>query len=388
MRQLEGAFYDNSRIQQSRRRIDRTQYFDEVTVETQPVPDSQDQVDVNYTVKEKPTGALLLGAGFSSAERFVVSSSISQNNIFGSGKHVAAQVSSGRINRVYSLSYTNPYFTVDGVSQGFDIYKRDVDASRLSLGAYKTKSSGGGIRFGYPLSDTSSIQFGLAGEQVSLETFANSPIQYKDFVNRFGNKYMYGTGSIGWTRDTLDGALMPTTGSLTRAGMELSGGDLQYYRLNLKHKFYVALSRTFTLSAGGELGYADGFSGKSVPFFKNFYAGGIGTVRGYRDFSLGPQDIESNSLGGTRMVTGSVELQFPVPGAEQDRSLRLSIFLDGGQVYGQGAKLTLAELRYSAGLGIAWNSPFGPLRLSFAQPLNAKPQDRRQRLQFGFGTSF
>ncbi|MGE0288390.1 MAG: outer membrane protein assembly factor BamA [Burkholderiales bacterium] len=388
MRQLEGAFYDNSKIQQSRRRIDRTQYFDDVTVETLPVPENQDQVDVNYTVKEKPTGALLLGAGFSSAERFVVSSSISQNNIFGSGKHVSAEISSGRINRVYALSYTNPYFTIDGVSQGFDIYKRDVDASRLSLGAYKTKSTGGGIRFGYPLSDTTSINFGLAGERVDLETFTNSPIQYKDFVRQFGNRYMYGTASVGWTRDTLDAALTPTTGSLTRAGAELAGGDLQFYRLSLKHKWYAPLSPTFTLALGTDLGYADGLSGKSLPFFKNFYAGGISSVRGFRDFSLGPQDIESNSLGGNRMVTGNAEILFPVPGAEKDRSLRLGVFLDAGQVYGAGEKLTLSELRYSMGFSIAWSSPFGPLRLSIAQPLNAKPQDRRQRLQFGFGTAF
>lgn len=388
MRQLEGAFYDNSKIQQSRRRIDRTQYFDDVNVETAPVPDSQDQVDVNYTVKEKPTGALLLGAGFSSSDRFVLSGSISQNNIFGSGKHVSVDVSTGRVNKTYALSYTNPYFTVDGVSQGFDVYKRDTDATSLTVGAYKTKTAGGGIRFGYPLSDTDTVNFGLAGEQVELETFTNSPVQYITFVNQFGNKYVYGTGSIGWTRDTLDAALNPSKGTLTRATAELAGGDLQFYRLTLQHKWYKALSRTFTLVAGADLGYAEGFSGKAVPFFKNFYAGGAAGVRGYRDFSLGPQDAASNTLGGNRKITGTVELQFPVPGAAQDRSLRLGVFLDGGQVYGEGAKLTLSDFRYSTGFAIAWNSPFGPLRLSLAQPLNAKPEDRKQRLQFGFGSSF
>ncbi len=388
MRQLEGSFYDNSKIQKSRRRIDRTQYFNEVNVETLPVTESQDQVDVNYTVKEKPTGALLLGAGFSSTEKLVLSGSVSQNNIFGSGKHVSAQVSSGKVNRVYSLSYTNPYFTVDGVSQGFDVYSRDTDATSLALGSYKTKSTGGGVRLGYPLNDTESISFGLAGERVGITTITDSPVQYVNFVNQFGKKFVYGTGTAGWVRDTLDAAIGPTKGTLTRAGAELAGGDLQFYRLTLRHQWYRPLSRTFTLQMGTDLGYAEGIGGKSLPFFKNFYGGGMGTVRGYRDFSLGPKDTATNALGGTKKVTGNIELQFPVPGAGQDRSLRMGAFLDGGQIYGSSDKVTLSALRYSTGLALAWNSPFGPLRLSYAQPLNAKPQDRKQRLQFGLGTAF
>jgi len=388
MRQLEGAYYDNSKIQQSRRRIDRTQYFDEVSVDTQPVADSQDQVDINFTIKEKPTGAILFGAGFSSVDKFVVQSSISQTNVFGSGKTLGAQVSSGKVNRVYSLSYTNPFFTIDGVSQGFDLYKRDIDASTLSIGAYKTKSTGGGVRFGYPLSDFSSVNFGVSGENVQLETFASSPFQYTNFVSQFGKKYTYGAGTLGFTRDTLDVGLNPTRGTLTRTGVELAGGDLQYYRLSLVHQWYLPVTPTVTFIAATDLGYADGLGGKPLPFFKNFYSGGPGTVRGYRPFSLGPQDNAANVLGGTRKVGGNVELKFPIPGAEQEKSLRLSLFLDAGQVYGASDNFTLSDLRYSSGLALSWNSPFGPLKLSFAQPLNRKPQDRPQRLQFTFGTGF
>ena len=388
MRQLEGAYYDNSRIQQSRRRIDRTQYFDEVTVDTQPVPDSADQVDVNYTIKEKPTGAILFGAGFSSVDKFVIQSSISQTNVFGSGKTLGAQVNSGKVNKVYSLSYTNPFFTVDGVSQGFDLYKRDIDAHTLSVGAYKTKTTGGGVRFGYPLTDFDTIGFGLTGEHVKLETFTNSPFQYINFVQQFGNKYTYGAGNVGWTRDKLDSGLNPTTGSLTRAGFETGAGDLDYYRLTFQHQWYKPITQTFTLQLGADLGWADGYGGKPLPFFKNFYAGGPGSVRGYRPFSLGPQDAAFNVLGGAKKIVGNAEIRFPIPGAEQEKSLRLGLFLDAGQVYGTGAKVDLGDLRYSTGIALSWNSPFGPLKLSFGQPLNKKPQDRPQRLQFTFGTGF
>ncbi|MEK6244271.1 MAG: outer membrane protein assembly factor BamA [Pseudomonadota bacterium] len=389
MRQLEGAYYDASKIQLSKTRVDRTQYFKEVNVETAPVAESADQVDVNFTVEEKPTGALLLGAGFSSVDKLVVSGSVSQANVFGSGKFLSVQVNSGKVNRTYALSYLDPYFTVDGVSQGFDVYKRRVDASSLSVGPYTTDTLGGGIKFGYPLSETDGINFGLVFEHVKLGTFDNSPISYRDFATQFGNKYSYGTGSIGWGREARDSAIMPSRGTLTRASVEVAGGELQYYRANVSESFYYPLSRTVTLALNGDLGYVHGISGKPVPFFKNFYAGGPGSVRGYRAFSLGPQDAESNALGGTRKITASAEILFPMPGAQADKSLRLTAFIDGGQVYGADQKLSLGEFRYSAGVGLAWNSPFGPLKISLAQPLNEKKGlDRVERLQLNFGTAF
>ena len=388
MRQLEGGYYDNSKIQLSRKRIDRTQYFEDVTVETQPVADSQDQVDVNYTVKEKSTGAFILGAGISSVEKVVVSSSVSQTNIFGSGKTMAVEVNSGRVNKTYSLSYTNPYFTVDGVSQGFDIYRRNTNASSLLVSPYSTKATGGGVRFGYPVSDISAISFGLAGESTSLGLFTNSPLAYINFANQFGSKYAYGSAAMGWARDTLDSGLNPNSGSLSRVGVELTGGGLKFYRLSAAHQWYRPVTRNVTLVMSGDIGYADGYSGTPVPFFKNFYAGGPGTVRGYRPLSLGPQDTVGNALGGTKKLGGTAELRFPMPGAANDRSLRLGAFIDAGQVYAQSEKITLSDLRYSAGLAVSWNSPFGPLKFSFAQALNAKSQDHKQRLQFTFGTGF
>jgi outer membrane protein insertion porin family len=386
MRQLEGAYYDASKIQLSRRRIDRTNFFGEVTVETLPVEGSPDQVDVVYTVKEKATGSLLLGVGFSSVERIALSASITQANAFGTGKYLSANINSGSVNQVYSLSYMDPYYTVDGVSRGFDVYRRVTDASNLAVGPYKTDSLGGGIKFGYPVAEQVSIDFGLNLESVDLEIFANSPLSYIEFVREFGSQYTYLSGTTGWTRDARDSLILTTAGSLQRLSFELAGGDLQYYRLGYQHRWYRPLTRTFTLHLGADIGYGGGYNDKPLPFFKNYFAGGPGSVRGYESFSLGPKDALGNSVGGNRKLTGTAEILFPMPGAEQDRSLRLAAFVDGGQVYAE--KIELGELRYAAGIALFWSSPMGPLRLSWGYPLNARDGDQKQQLQFTFGTGF
>ena len=389
MRQLESAFYDASKIQRSKSRIDRTEYFKDVNVETVPVAQSPDQVDLAFTVEEKPTGALMLGAGFSSVDKFLVSGSVSQANAFGSGKFISAQVNTGKVNATYGLSYLDPYFTVDGISQGFDAYYRTKDASSLAIGSFSTKSLGGGIKLGYPLSELDSINFGLNAENVKLETNPNSPASYINFVNQFGKTYSYSAVTVGWSRDRRDSALIPTHGHTAKAGVEVAGGDLQYYKGNLAGQWFYPLSRTFTLAIGGDFGYVNGVGGKTVPFFKHFYAGGPGSVRGYDSLSLGPQDAARNVLGGTRKLVGGAEVHFPMPGAGADKSLRLSAFLDAGQVYGANEKFSVSNLRYSMGVGLSWISPFGPLRLSLAEPLNGKAgTDRIERVQFTIGSAF
>ncbi len=389
MRQLEGAYYDGSKIQLSRRRIDRTQYFKSVNVETNPVEGPQDQVDVLYSVQEKDTGAVMFGIGYSSVDKVILQASVSQQNAFGSGKSLSFTINSGSVNQVYSVSYFDPYYTIDGVSRGFDVYMRDVDASALAVGAYKTSTLGGGIRFGYPLSERASISFGVAAENVELETFANSPFAYKDFVAVFGNNYSYLPLTAGWVNDSRNSLISTTEGALTRVNTEVGVGDLTYYRVGFTQQYYWPLSRTFTLFLNGDVGMAGGLQGNPLPFFKNYYVGGPGTVRGYEPLSLGPKDPLGNSLGGSRRLVGNLELLFPVPGAEQDRSLRLATFIDGGQVYGENEKVSLSEMRFSAGIALFWSSPFGPLRISIAQPLNAVDGvDRTQRLQLTFGTGF
>jgi outer membrane protein insertion porin family len=293
------------------------------------------------------------------------------------------------VNRLYSLSYMDPYYTIDGVSRGFDIYRRDIDASSLAVSAYVTRALGGGVKFGYPVSERDTLSFGLNVETVELQTFANSSFVYQDFAARFGNVYSYGAALAGWMRDSRNSLIMTTAGTRMRVSTELAAGDLEYYRLEYNHQYYFPLSRTYTLFLNADLGFASGLGGKPLPFFKNYYAGGPGSVRGYRPYSLGPQDPAGNALGGTRRLVGNAEVLFPVPGAEQDKSLRLGAFIDAGQVYAQGDKVSLSELRYSAGIALSWSSPFGPLRISLGNPLNEKKGvDRAQRLQLTIGSGF
>ena len=389
MRQLEGAYYDASKIQLSRRRIDRTRFFNQVSVDTTPVEGRPDQVDVTYAVEERATGSLALGVGFSTVDKVIVSASVTQPNVFGTGKYLSLELNSGSVNKVYSLSYVDPYYTVNGVSRGFDIYSREVDATTLAIGAYGTSTVGGGIKFSYPISERNSLSFGLAGESVEVFTFGNSAQVYKDFVATFGSQYRYGALTAAWAHDSRDSLLVTRDGILTRISTEFAGGDLEYYRLGFNQQFYFPLSRSLTLFLNADLGYASGTDEKPLPFFKNFYAGGPGTVRGFDDYSLGPRDEAGNSLGGTRRVVGNIELLFPMPGAAQDNSLRVAAFIDAGQVYAAGAPVDLGELRYSAGLALSWASPVGPLRISYGSPLNErKGFDRVQRLQLKFGTTF
>ncbi|MBE0614172.1 MAG: outer membrane protein assembly factor BamA [Burkholderiales bacterium] len=390
MRQLEGAYYDGDKIQKSKARLDRLGYFTEVEVETPAVPGTSDQVDVNFKVKERPTGAITVGAGFSSTEKLILSGSITQENIFGSGKHITAQVSTSRINRNIGLSYTNPYYTVDGVSRGFDLYDRRTDASLLGLGYYTTDTIGGGVRFGIPMTEVDKIGFGLGAEVTKLGVDSTSPLRYQEFVGLFGTRNTSIPGTLSWIRDQRDSALLPTKGTLVRANLEagLPGGTLKYYKLTEQVQWYHPLSRTYTLKLNGEIGAADGFGGKPLPFYKNLYAGGATSVRGYDSYSLGPRDTLGSILGGNKRIVGNAEVLFPMPGTGTDRSMRLSVFLDAGQVYGVDSKIQLSELRYSTGLAFIWNSPMGPLSLSYGKPLNAKDTDSIQHVQFQLGQVF
>ena len=390
MRQLEGAFYDAEKLRLSKQRVDKTGYFGEVEVETPPVPNTTDQVDVTVRVKERPTGSILLGVGFSSTEHIIFQGSVSQTNVFGSGNTLGVTANRGTINQILSFSYTNPYYTVDGVSRGFDVYKRRIDASSLLLGNYKTDALGAGMRYGIPLTEYDTVSLGLSAENTHLSLAADSPTRFLTFQNQFGNTYSQLIGSAGLHTDTRDSALWPTRGHVQRATFETTApGNLQYYKAQLEYQWFRPITREVTLMLRGDIGGARGYGGKPLPFFKNFYAGGVGSVRGFRTAGIGPHDpLDGSSIGGDRRVVGNAEVLFPMPGSGLDRSVRLGAFMDAGQVYAPGDKLALSDLRYSAGLSFAWNSPVGPLKLSVAYPLNAKPDDHVQRLQFQLGQIF
>ena len=402
-RQQEGAYYDAAKIQRSRERVQRLGYFTDVNLETPAVAGTTDQVDLNVGVTEKPTGSIMVGAGFSSSEGLILSGSISQNNLFGTGNQLSLQINSGKVNKVYSVSYTNPYFTPDGLSLGYDLYRRDINTSSLnSVAVYQNSTLGAGVRLGVPLNEKDSINLGLAVERFTLTTDINSPIQYQNFVSQFGSTNDTVRLDLGWARDSRDSLTYPTKGMLQRVYGEVGvpPGSLKYYKASYQQQWFYPVSKTFTLMLNGEVGIGDGYGGKTLPFFKNFYAGGVSSVRGYDSATLGPKLVDPLNpgtylaAGGNKRVVGNVELFFPMPGLQNDQSVRLSTFVDGGATWGpddyQGrfSNFNFKDLRYSTGVALSWVSPVGPLKFSLAKPLNAKQDDKTQVFQFTLGTVF
>jgi outer membrane protein insertion porin family len=398
-RQFEDSWYDGEKIKLSRDRVDRLGYFKEVNIETPEVPGSTDQVDINMSVVEKPTGNILLGAGFSSSERLTLTGSIQEVNAFGSGNTLGLDVNTSKLNRTIAVSQTNPYFTDEGVSRSYEIFLRTTRPPLVNTGEYRVQTTGGNVKFGVPFSEVDTIFFGAGVERTKVETFTgvpgfnDSPQLYKTYVSNFGDGTNATTTSFpltaAWQRDSRDSALTPSRGRYQRANLEFAPfGDLRYYRTIYQHQYFLPMFRNITLALNGEVDYGRGLGGKPFPVFKNFYAGGIGSVRGFDSSSLGPRASNGDPLGGSSRVIGNVEVQFPFPGSGNDRSLRWFTFLDAGNVFAEGERMRAGELRYSAGVGISWISPIGPLKLSFGKPLNAKPGDREQSFQFQLGTGF
>ncbi|HEV8259598.1 MAG TPA: outer membrane protein assembly factor BamA, partial [Burkholderiales bacterium] len=387
MRQLESGWYSTDKLNRSKQRIDKLGFFSDVQIDTPAVPGTSDQLDVEVKVNERATGNLTFGVGYSTAEKVILSAGVSQNNIFGTGNALSFQVNTGSINRTYALSYTNPYYTDDGVSRGFDIYERNVDASSLAVASYSTSTLGGGVRFGVPVTEYDTVNYGLAYERTKIGLLPDTPQRYVDFVNEFGQQTDTILGTVGWSRDKRDSVIYTTRGTFQRITVDvgLPGGDLTYYRTNLQHQWYYPVAREYTLHVNGQIGYAEGYDNKPLPFYKVFYLGGVNSVRGYETASIGPKDSNGDSLGGSHLLLANFELLFPFPGLAKDRSVRLSVFVDAGVV---GEKYDFGEMRYSAGLAFNWFSPVGPLKLSFGKALNSEPGDRLQRIQFTLGTTF
>jgi outer membrane protein insertion porin family len=344
------------------------------------------------TVTEKNTGSLNFGVGYSQIDKLTISASVSQANIFGTGNQLAFQINSGTVNKVYSLTFLNPYFTVDGVGAGTDLYRRKVNTSNTALSAYQTDSTGFGVNFGVPITEYDAVRLGIAAENTKLTINPTlSPPRYVDFVNLFGEVTNTLRTTIGYTRDSRDSIIYATRGWLTDVALEVGvpPGDLLYYRASLRQQFLFTHERLpwLTLMLNGELGYANGYNDKPLPFFKNFYAGGSGSVRGFQSASLGPRDINGDALGGNRRAVGNLELLFPMPGLK-DKSVRLSGFVDTGWVWGPEQKVSGSDLRATAGIAVSWDSPVGPLKFSFGYPFRTKEIDKIERFQFQLGSAF
>lgn len=396
-RQFESAWYDSDRIRLSRDRVDRLGFFTEVGIDTQPVPGTPDQVDLTITVAEKPTGNISLGAGYSQAEQISLIAGIRQENVFGSGNYLGIDVNTSRFNRQIVLSTVDPYFTTDGISRAFDAYYKTTTPYTQQGGDYRLITPGVSVKFGVPFSEQDTVFFGIGVEQTRIEPGTGLPLAYQTYSNTFGDSSTSLPLTIGWSRDGRDSALVPTEGRLQRFNTEFGvAGDTRYIKSNYQIQQYFALTKQYTLALNGELGYGKGFGGRPYPLFKNFYGGGLGSVRGFDQGTLGPTSPilsgisagQQVNIGGNRSVALNAEFITPFPGAGNDRTLRMFGFFDIGNIYGEGQKMSFSEMRASVGIGVSWISPIGPLRFAFANPIRQFPGDRIQKFQFQIGTSF
>ena len=390
-RQLEAAWYDGEKIRQSRNRVDRLGYFKEVTMDTQEVAGLPDQVDLTITVVEKPTGSLSLGAGVSTADGLGVMLGFKQENAFGSGNSLGVELNTSKLNRTLVFNTTDPYFTDDGVSRTIDLYQRTTKPY-VDLDSYSLQTTGAGVRFGVPFTETDTVFFGLGVDSTTIIPGTLLPTVYSDFADQFGYTTYAVPLTVGWARDTRDSALVPSSGRVVRATGEWSvGGELLYARATTQVQQYFPLSKKTTLALNAELSMGASTNDKTYPLFKNYYSGGLGSVRGFEQGSIttgAQRDQGVVATGGAKKITLNAEVLSPLPGGGNDRTLRMYGFFDAGGLYGPDEPIQLGDLRTSVGVGISWISPVGPLRLALAKPISKFDTDKMQSLQFQIGTSF
>ncbi len=389
MRQMERAWLSTSKLKLSRERLQRLGFFEDVTLETPAVPGTTDLADVVVTVKEKPSGSLAGGIGYSQNQGISFTASVTEDNFLGTGKKVTAAFNTSSYNTHYQLSYFNPYATIDGISRGFNLSYRKTNYSELNISDYRTDRSEASVNYGVPVSDFNRLSGTFAIEFIDLTLGSVPPTEIIDFVNTEGKKYLDYKLTVTWRHDSRDSAIFPTVGTRQTATFiaTVPGSDLQFYKLYYTYRHYLPLYRKFTLSAKADVGYGDRYGKSAVmPFFEHFFAGGIRNVRGFRSNTLGPRDSTGDPFGGNIKLTGGLELFMPPPMEKFAQTLRLSAFLDAGNVFAD--RIEWDQIRYSMGVGATWLSPMGALTLSYGQPLNDKPGDEVEHFQFSFGSVF
>lgn len=393
MRQLEGGWISTTKVERGRVRLQRLGYFKEVNVETPAVPGTTDQVDVNYSVEEYPSGQISAGLGFSQGQGLILQTRISQDNFLGSGRRVSFAFNNSKVNTEYSLQYTNPYWTIDGISRGFSAFYRETDATDANITRFDSEVLGTNINFGIPVTEFNRFFTGFGFENTKISQDVNSGQEVADFISRNGNEFNILRWNSSFAYDTRNKGILPDKGTLHRISAEVAlpsfGDSLEFYKVSYRTQYFTELVEDFVFSFRGDVGYGDGFGGTDrLPFFENFYAGGPRSVRGYEENTLGPKDSVNRPLGGNFRVFGGVEVILPVPFLTDVKNLRFSTFLDGGNVFGTDEDFDFGEFRYSAGLAGIWVSPFGLVSVSIAQPFGDKSGDEIQQFQFTFGTSF
>ena len=392
MRQIEGAVYSAKDIRRSRERIQRLGYFDEVKIETPAVPGTLDQVDINVTVQERSTGSFMFGVGYAGADGVLLQAEINRENLFGSGRELKFKVNQSSIEQVYEVAYTNPYFTKEGISLGYFVEYENIDTAETTSADYESNSSVFGVRTKIPVTEFNALNLSLGFEQLDLEGTTTTPGEYSSFINDHpSSDNLILSGGV--TKDTRDSIFFPQKGYLRRALFAFTGpgSDLEYYKVTLRGSWYRPLGDNLILNIRGVAGYGDGYGDlDKLPFFRNYYVGGTGTVRGYSPRSLGPRASDSldDSLGGSKRINATTELYFPVPGLDDSKNQRLSFFIDAGQVYGSNQSIDLAQLRYSTGITFHWFTAVGPMSLSYAMPFNDESTDDIKKLQFTLGSMY
>ncbi|MCQ8130311.1 outer membrane protein assembly factor BamA [Methylomonas sp. WSC-6] len=395
MRQMESSWAASSKIERSKTRLDRLGYFEEVGVETPPVVGSADQIDVNYSIKEKASGNLQAGVGYSQVQGVIFNANVSQDNIFGTGKRVNFAFNNSNILTRYNLGFRDPYFTLDGVSMGWDLGYTKRNGYQANISRYNTNIANAGFNFGIPLNEFDNLGFDVDLKQTEIASTDFSPQEVKTFITENGDSFLTLSGGLGWTHDTMNRAVFATSGGQQRASAlaTVPGSDLEYFKIGYKQQHYFPLASDFTFRVLGEVAYGNGYGGTSeLPFFENYFGGGPGSVRGFRQNTLGPRDTPvagsgqtARPFGGSSKIYGSAELFFPVPFLSDVKSVRIGTFVDAGTV---SKDWQIDDMRYSAGLSGEWLSPFGAISVSVAQPFNSSSTDNVQNFQFNFGSGF
>ena len=392
IRQMEGDWMSTKSIAQSKKRLARLGFFDEITVETPAVEGTNDQVDVNYTVTERPTGNLSAGLGYNDTQGAIANFSVTQNNFVGTGNQINISINNSKVVQNNTISYTNPYYTQDGISRGFTIYKRKFEANEADISNYQTNSYGASVNYGIPMSETDSVGVGLSYDNTDLVTGVNTSTPIINFTNDHGFNYENFKVNLSWSHDNRNRAVFADRGNLASASISSSvpGSDLEFYKMSLRYLQYFPIVEDVTLLFNTNLGYGKPFGDtKTLPPFENYFAGGSRSVRGYDGNSLGPRDSATNDpLGGNKRVVANLELILPNPFAENSKSVRFSTFYDAGNVFAENESVELNQLRTSLGVAMIWITPVGVMRFSWANTLNDKAGDDTKSFQFTLGSTF